>query len=236
MQAYLYLSEFRKNINKAFAFQIPLISLSLGHCVNATEFSFLTLDWCQIRSLCPFTKVFVRIRQVDLNHTRAGSEVNAKITVGPQGKREVAECLWISLGVWTRQVWRVSQLMALGIHSEMVSKSCAVFTSCDNKSLCIYLAPVLCTHNIFFPLTLQVWGALVWLCFALYWGKERSSVNLLLLRSSEFALVQEQWICSCSGAVPWASSHIPNRWCSHMCSELLCRYFPCLARTVGISL
>lgn len=35
----------------------------------------------------------MRIRQIDLSHTHAGSEVNAKITVSPQGKREVAECL-----------------------------------------------------------------------------------------------------------------------------------------------
>lgn len=33
------------------------------------------------------------IRQIDLNHTHAGSEVNAKITVSPQGKREFAERL-----------------------------------------------------------------------------------------------------------------------------------------------
>lgn len=135
---------------QSLCFSNPWKPLNLWDCVNATEISFLTFEWCQIRDLNPFfTKVFVRIRWIYLNHTHAGSEINAKITASPQLVREVTESLWISFGVWTWQVWRVCQLMALGINPEIVSRSCAVFPCHDNKSLDKFLTLHVYTYFFF---------------------------------------------------------------------------------------
>lgn len=109
-------SWFYININRAFPFQIPWISLNLWDCVNATEISFLTFDQHQIRDLSLFFIYFYFFFwwESDGFFSIIISDVvysMLKLQKISRGMREVTECLWISHGVWTQQVWRVCQLI-----------------------------------------------------------------------------------------------------------------------------
>lgn len=112
--------------------------------------------------------------------------------------------------------------MARGIHPEVVSKSCAAFTGCENKSLHKYLTPHMCTI-VFIPNASGMGNTCVIICCASLRGEEELS---------EFALAQES--LAEQEAEP---SFLHPVWCCNlMISVLLCKYFPCITPTVGIIL